>query len=122
MLSPASQKKSPRGVPYCGHDNLYMAVARPAITYGSTVWHILMKSKSSPSRSNENCQQYKIDAYEWSPEHTRLTPVGVLEAERCVPSMLLHLKQLQVKSRYCLRSVGHAKLVTKACQGIAAKL
>lgn len=49
-------------------------------------------------------------------------PIRTLGAETFVLSMSLHLQQLQIKTRYRMRIVGHTKFVTKACTNFAGKL
>lgn len=102
--------------------HLYTAVVRPAMTYGSAVWHAAKELKKL-SKSMENrlavvlnkCLRLVSGGY-------KATPIRALEAETICPPISSHLIQLQAKARFRMQSVGQAKVIAKACKRIATKL
>ena len=109
------------GASFAKARQVYTAVVRPAMTYGSTVWHTpreIKKNKATTSKLSvmqNKCLRTVTGAF-------KATPVEVLEAETFIAPMELHLDNLQIKARYRLRAAGQAKLISKACNTIANKL
>ena len=109
------------GASFAKARQVYTAVVRPAMTYGSTVWHTpreIKKNKATTSKLSvmqDKCLRTVTGAF-------KATPVEVLEAETFIAPMELHLDNLQIKARYRLLAAGQAKLISKACNTIANKL
>ena len=99
---------------------MYTAVVRPAMTYGSTIWPMLNDAKTSLSTSKLSVMQNRYlrtiaDAF-------KSTPIPVLEAETHITPIDLHLDQLQAKARYCLRVEGQSKSMAQTSKTIANRL
>ena len=99
---------------------VYTAVIRPAMTYGSTVWHTPKEVKKSAVSNKlaviqNKCLRAVTGAF-------RATPVAVLEAESHIPPITNHLDHLQINARHRLTATGAATLVKKTCQKIAGRL
>ena len=109
------------GASFAKARQVYTSVVRPAMTYGSAVWHTpkeIKKNKATMSKLSvmqNKCLRTVAGAF-------KATPVEVLEAETFIAPMELHLDHLQMKARYRLRASGQAKLITTACSTIANKL
>ena len=102
--------------------HVYIAVIRPAMTYGSAVWHSppgaggkLESAENKLSVVQNRCLRKIAGAY-------KATPIRSLEAETHISPISLHLSQLQAKARERLRNNGQAKLIAKACKEVAYKL
>ena len=87
---------------------VYSAVVRPVMTYGSTVWHMpkeVKKSKTSTSKLSvmqNNCLRIITGAF-------KATPIPVLEAETYIAPIDVHLDTLQAQARHRLRAGGQSK-------------
>ena len=110
------------GATFAKARHIYTAVIRPAMTYGSAVWHAPPELKGLPrvvenklSVIQNRCLRIVSGAY-------KATPIKALEAETVVAPIALHLQQLQAKLRYRMRSAGNTKFINKACTRIATKL
>jgi hypothetical protein len=109
------------GATFARARQVYTAVVRPAITYGSAVWHTPKEVKNVKSSTNKltimqnKCLRTIAGAF-------RATPIPVLEAETFISPMDAHLDQLQASARVRLRSGGHQTLIANACRAIAKKL
>ena len=81
---------------------VYTAVVRPAMTYGSIVWHTpkdVNRNKSITSKLaviQKRCLRTVAGAF-------KATPILVLEAETHIAPIDVYLDQLQAKARYRLR-------------------
>ena len=97
---------------------IYTAVVRPAITYGSTVWHTPSELRGSKTLEKKlsiiqnKCLRSIAGAY-------RATPIPVLEAETYISPLILHLDRLQRNARNRMR---HFKQVRNSCKKIVEKL
>ena len=100
---------------------VYSAVVRPVMTYGSTVWHMpkeVKKSKTSTSKLSvmqNNCLRTIAGAF-------KATPIPVLEAETYIAPIDVHLDTLQAQARHRLRAGGQSKVISSACSKIVNKL
>ena len=100
---------------------VYTAVVRPAMTYGSTIWHTPKDIKKSNGISNKlaviqnKCLQTIAGAF-------KATPIPVLEAETYIAPIDIHLDQLQAQARHRLCQGGQNKFIINACNSIANKL
>ena len=100
---------------------IYTAVVRPAITYGSTIWHMPKDIKKSNGISNKlaviqnKCLRTIAGAF-------KATPIAVLEAETYIAPIDIHLDQLQTQARHRLCQGGQKKFIINACNSIANKL
>ncbi|MBD0310811.1 MAG: hypothetical protein ICV80_22770 [Microcoleus sp. T1-bin1] len=98
---------------------LYTSVVRPALTYGSTVWHTPKEKKTGLINKlaviQNKCLRNISGAF-------RATPVPVLEAETHIAPMNCHLDYLQAHARYRMLSAGVPKMISKRCMLIEAKL
>ena len=100
---------------------VYTAVVRPAMTYGSTLWHTPKDIKKSNGISNKlaviqnNCLRTIARAF-------KATPIPVLEAETYIAPIDIHLDQLQAQARHRLCQGGQKKFIINACNSIANKL
>ena len=100
---------------------IYSAVVRPAMIYGSTVWHMpkeVKKSKTSTSKLSvmqNNCLRTIAGAF-------KATPISVLEAETFKARIVTHLDILQAHTRHRLRAGGQLKIIPSICNKIADKL
>ena len=100
---------------------IYTAVVRPAITYGSTIWHMPKDIKKSNGISNKlaviqnKCLRTIAGAF-------KATPIAVLEAETYIAPIDIHLDQLQTQARHRLCQGGQKKFIINACDSIANKL
>ena len=100
---------------------IYTAVVRPAITYGSTIWHMPKDIKKSNGISNKpaviqnKCLRTIAGAF-------KATPIAVLEAETYIAPIDIHLDQLQTQARHRLCQGGQKKFIINACNSIAKKL
>lgn len=110
------------GATFAKARHVYSAVVRPAMSYGSAVWHSLPEHNNLPkiatskvSVIQNKCLGVVLGAY-------KATPIQVLEAETYVPPMSLYLKHLQIKARYRLRVSEQSKFIAKSCKKIADKL
>lgn len=77
---------------------VYTAVVRPAMTYGSSVWHTpkhIQKSSSTEKLAvlQNKCLRTIAGAF-------KAMPIPVLEAETFITPIDIHLDQLQAKARY----------------------
>ena len=102
--------------------HVYLAVVRPAITYGSTVWYAPAGTKDARKNmagkfevTQYRCSRIVAGAY-------KATPIEVLQAETMMPRMQVHLDQLQAKARSRLKVNGQAAFIRKQCKRVAAKL
>ena len=109
------------GASFTKSRRVYSAVVRPAMTYGSTIWHTpkdVKKSKTSTSKLSimqNKCLRTIAGAF-------KAMPIPVLEAETYIAPIDIHLDHLQAKARYRLRVGGQAKFIAKNCKAIANKL
>ena len=109
------------GATFAKARQVYSAVVRPAMTYGSTVWHMpkeVKKSKTSTSKLSvmqNNCLRTIAGAF-------KATPISVLEAETFIAPIDTHLDMLQAQARHRLRAGGQLKIISSACNKIADKL
>ena len=109
------------GATFAKARQVYSAVVRPAMTYGSTVWHMpkeVKKSKTSTSKLSvmqNNCLRTIAVAF-------KATPISVLEAETFIAPIDTHLDMLQAQARHRLRAGGQLKIISSACNKIADKL
>ena len=109
------------GATFAKARQVYSAVVRPAMTYGSTVWHMpneVKKSKTSTSKLSvmqNNCLRTIAGAF-------KATPISVLEVETFIAPIDTHLDMLQAQARYRLRAGGQLKIISSACNKIADKL
>ena len=109
------------GATFAKARQVYSAVVRPAMTYGSTVWHMpkeVKKSKTSTSKLSviqNNCLRAIAGAF-------KATPISVLEVETFIAPIDTHLDMLQAQARYRLRAGGQLKIISSACNKIADKL
>lgn len=102
---------------------VYTAVIRPVMTYGSAVWHMQKDATSKKMKTSTNklavmqskCLRAVAGAF-------KATAIPVLEAETFIAPIDIHLDQLQAKARYRLRCGGQAKVITTACKAIIRKL
>ena len=100
---------------------VYTAVVRPAMTYGSTIWHTPKEIKKSNGISNKlaviqnECLRTIAGAF-------KATPIPVLEAETYIAPIDIHLDQLQAQARHRLCQGGQRKFIINACNSIANKL
>lgn len=93
-LALAKLTTSTWGATFARAQHIYTAVVRPAMTYGSAVWHAPKELKKT-SKSMENrlsvvqnkCLRLVLGGY-------KATPIQALEAEAFVSSMSSHLMQL----------------------------
>lgn len=97
--------------------HVYLAVIRPAITYGSTVWYAPAGTKDARKDMagkleimQNRCLRIVAGAY-------KATPIEVLQAETMLPPMQVHLDQLQAKARSRLKINGQAAFIRKQCKG-----
>ena len=108
------------GATFAKARQVYSAVVRPAMTYGSTVWHMpkeVKKSKTSTSKLSvmqNTCLRTIAGAF-------KATPISVLEAETFIAPIDTHLDMLQAQARHRLRAGGQLKIIS-ACNKIADKL
>ena len=110
------------GATFAKARQVYTAVVRPAMTYGSSVWHTPSELKdTSKSLINKmsimqnKCLRVISGAY-------RATSVRVLKAETQIASMRIHLDQLQAQARCRLLNDGQALLIRRACKRIKGNL
>ena len=99
---------------------VYIAVVRPAMTYGSTVWHTPKEIKKSTISNKltiiqNKCLRAITGAF-------KATPVAVLEAESYIAPITNHLNQLQMNARHRLTATGSVTFIKKTCQKIAGRL
>ena len=109
------------GATFAKTRQVYSAVVRPVMTYGSTVWHMpkeVKKSKTSTRKLSvmqNNCLRTIAGAF-------KATPIPVLEAETYIAPIDVHLDTLQAQARHCLRVGGQSKVISSACSRIVNKL
>ena len=109
------------GASFARARQVYTAVVRPAMTYGSIVWHTpkdVNRNKSITSNLaviQNRCLRTVAGAF-------KATPIPVLEAETHIAPIDVYLDQLQAKARYRLRITGQKALANSACKIIANKL
>ena len=101
---------------------LYSSVVRPSITYISTTWKILKNihqhSKTLDNKLNviqNDCLKTVIEVY-------KITSIKVLKAKAMTKSIIKHMNNLQVKTKFRLKTEGGRVLIEKTCAGIARKL
>ena len=100
---------------------VYTAVVRPAMTYGSTIWHMPKEIQKSNVISNKlaviqnKCLRNIAGAF-------KATPIAVLKAETFIASIDIHFDQLQAQTRQRLCQNGQKSFITNACNKIANKL
>lgn len=100
---------------------VYSAVVRPALTFGSAIWHTPTELKGPKSIGNKlsiiqnRCLRTIAGAY-------KATPIAVLEAETLTPPINTYLDKLQADSRYRMRATGTTKLVRQLRATIVTKL
>lgn len=101
---------------------VYSAMIRPAITYGSTVWHAPSNTKDAGKNTTEKlaiiqnrCLRVVAGAY-------KATPIEVLRAETMMPPMQEYLDLLQAKARSRLKDGGQTAFIKKQSKQVAAKL
>ena len=98
---------------------MYTAVVRPAMTYGSTIWHTPKDLKGSNSIAGKlaviqnRSLRTVAGAY-------RATPIAVLEAETHIPPITVHLNRLQRNARRRLEQ--GSRYIKKSCKTIGDKL
>jgi hypothetical protein len=107
---------------------IYSMVIRPALTYGSAVWHppqsgLLIDEGMRPSKSpaaklrtiQNKCLRVIAGAY-------KATPIAVLETETFVPPLNLYLDAKLAQFRLRHKESGMEELVKNACASIRGKL
>jgi hypothetical protein len=108
---------------------IYNAVIRPALTYGSTIWHTPTPKEEERTRRKRQpvgpvaklkkvqnkCLRVVAGAY-------RATPVSVLETETFTPPLNLHLDAKLARFRLRHKQSGMEELVTASCTQIRRKL
>ena len=100
---------------------VYSAVVRPAMRYGSNLWHMpkeVKKSKMSTSKLSA-MQNYCLRTIAGA---FKATPISVLEAETFIAPIDTHLDMLQAQAMHRLRAGGQLKIISSACNKIADKL
>ena len=100
---------------------VYTAVVRPAMTYGSTIWHMPKEIQKSNVITNKLAviQNKRLRNIAGA---FKATPIAVLEAETFIASIDIHLDQLQAQTRQRLCRNGQKSFITNACNKIANKL
>ena len=99
---------------------VYIAVIRPAMTYGSAVWHTPKEIKKSSLTEKLSVMQNRCL---WTVASAfKATLILVLEAETFIALIDSHLDQLQAKTRYWLCIGGQSKFIAKAYKAITNKL
>jgi hypothetical protein len=115
------------GATFARARQIYTAVVRPALAYGSSVWHSPrglgseggQQGPAGPAaklaRIQNKCLRTVAGAY-------RATPVPVLETETYVPPLDLHLDEKLARFRSRHKQSGMENLVTAACSNIRRRL
>lgn len=101
---------------------VYSAVIRPAIIYGSTVWHTFTGIKEAKRNTTEKmaiiqnrCLQVVAGVY-------KTAPIEVLHAKTMMLPIQKHLELLQARAQSCFKTEGQTAFVRKQCRQIVAKL
>ena len=121
-LALAKVTTSTWGATFIKAQHVYTAVVRPAMTYGSTVWHAPKKLKGFSKSAEDRLAIVQNKCLQLISGRYKATPIQALKAEMFIPPISSHLMQLQAKSRFCMQSVEQAKFIAKACKRVAAKL
>jgi hypothetical protein len=116
------------GATFASARQIYNAVVRPALTYGSAVWHLppSLEQETPTGRAargvaakltgvQNKCLRVVSGAY-------KATPVAALETETYTPPLDLYLDAKLAKFRLRHRQSGMEELVTRSCARIQAKL
>jgi hypothetical protein len=116
------------GATFTSARQIYSAVVRPALAYGSAVWHApptsepRARQKSAPkgvaaklAGVQNKCLRVIAGAY-------KATPVAALEAETYTPPLDLYLDTKLAKFRQRHKQSGMEDLITKSCARIQTKL
>jgi hypothetical protein len=117
---------------------IYSAVVRPALAYGSAVWHNPSsleqggQQQGGQQQGGQRKRAYKGIAAKLAVVQNKClrvvsgaykaTPVAALETETNTPPLDLYLDAKLVKFRLRHKHSGMEELVTRACAGIQAKL
>jgi len=99
------------GATFSKSRQVFTAVIRPAMTYGSPVWHTPETLRHSRKTVNKKLQVIQNTALRRVLGAYRATPTAVLEAEAGVPPVDLYLDSLQLKARQRLYTSGTTALI-----------
>ena len=110
------------GATFSKSRQVFTAVIRPAMTYGSPVWHTPETLRHSRKTVNKKLQVIQNTALRRVLGAYRATPTAVLEAEAGVPPVDLYLDSLQLKARQRLYTSGTTALINQACKRIRNQL
>lgn len=101
---------------------VHTTVVRPAITYGSAVWHaptgIEDAGKDVTSKLavvQNRCLRVIVGVY-------KATPIDVLHAETMMPPIRKYLEALQAKVRIRLKDGSQKTFIDQQCKRVATKL
>ncbi len=116
------------GATFASARQIYSAVIRPALTYGSAVWHLPPSSEQGAAASHtakgiaakltgvqNRCLRVVSGAY-------KATPIAALETETYIPPLDLHLDAKLAKFRQRHKQSGMEELVAKSCRRIQTRL
>lgn len=102
--------------------HIYSAVVRPAMSYGSTVWHSPPKHKDFSKLAAGKLSVIQNKCLRTvSGACVQGDPNPSPRNRDVCSSMTLHLKHLQIKARYRLQVSGQSKFIAKSCKRIAEK-
>lgn len=101
---------------------LYSAVVRPAITFGSTVWHSPCGAPDNTRKTDKLLSDVQRECLRVVSGGFRATPQPIIEAETNTMPMQLHLGHLQAKCRRRLKEHNHENRVKTFCEKIQRKL
>lgn len=122
MLALSRTTASTWGATFTKSRQVYTAVIRPALTYGSPVWHTPETLRHSRKTVNKKLQTIQNTGIRRVLGAYKATPTAVLEAEAGIPPIDLHIDSLQLKARQRLHSSGMTTLINQACSRIRSQL
>ena len=102
--------------------HVYSAVVRPAITFGSTVWHSPYGRPDGTQRIDKQLGDIQRECLRVISGGFRATPQIIIEAETHVSPIQLHLAHLQAKARRRLKEHEHDQRISAFCEKIKRKL
>lgn len=110
------------GATFARARQVYSAVVRPAMGYGSIVWHSPTGTKDARKNTVAKMEVMQNKCLRTIAGAYRATPVEVLQAETLIPPIKEYLNQRQASARSRLKIGGQAAFIRKQCKKIKAKL
>lgn len=110
------------GVCFAKARHVYNAVIRPAITFGSSIWHSPCGAPDSIKKTDKLLNDIQRECLRVVSGGFRATPQPIIEVETHMMPINLHLAHLQARTRKRLAEHGHNDRIETYCERIKRKL